>query len=92
MNKKIEYPLLFILLCIVVWSSYQMLQLPLWGHYPLLQFSATWVFLVLLLKKIFPTSFNNYYLLLSSLSGLLLAIGFPTSPFTPIMFIGFVPL
>ena len=92
MNKKTEYPLLFILLCIVVGSSYQMLQLPLWGHYPLLQFSATWIFLVLLLKKIFPASFNNYYLLLSSLSGLLLAIGFPISPFTPVMFIGFVPL
>ena len=92
MNKKINYLLLVLLLLVVVWCSYQMLALPLWGHYTLFQFSATWVFLVLLAKEIFPRSFNNYYLLLSSLTGVLLAIGFPTSPFTLVMFIGFVPL
>jgi len=92
MNKKIKYPLLLISLATVIWSSYQMLHLKLWGHYPLFQFSATWVILVLLAQGVFPKSFNNYYLLLSALSGILLAIGFPTSPLTPVMFIGFVPL
>ena len=70
-----------------------MLQLPLWGHLPLFQFSATWLLLVLLVEQRFSSSsYHPLWLGLSFLSGLLLAAGFPTSPFTPIMFIGFVPL
>ena len=93
MNKKIKYPILFLLLLLIIGSSYQMLQLPLWGYWTLLQFISTWSFIVLLLEKRFSRfPQNSRWLFLSTLSGLLLAIGFPTSPLTPIMFIGFVPI
>ena len=85
--------MLALLSALIIGSSYQMLQLPLWSYWTLLQFSATWAFIVLLLEKRFSKApQNSRWLLLSTLSGVLLAIGFPTSPLTPIMFIGFVPL
>ena len=70
-----------------------MLQLPLWGYWTLLQFISTWSFIVLLLEKRFSSyAQNTRWLSLATLSGILLSLGFPTSPLTPIMFIGFVPL
>jgi len=70
-----------------------MLHLPLWGHLPLVQFSATWLLIILLVESRFTTfPFHLILLSLSFLSGILLAIGFPTSPLTPLLFIGFVPL
>lgn len=93
MNKKIKYPILGILLLSIIGSSYQMLQLPLWSYWTLLQFISTWSFIVLLLENRFSSyAQNTRWLLLATLSGILLAIGFPTSPLTPIMFIGFVPI
>ncbi len=93
MNKKIKYPLLGTLLLLIIGSSYQMLQLPLWSYWTLLQFISTWSFIVLLLEKRFSSfAQNTRWLSLATLSGILLSIGFPTSPLTPIMFIGFVPI
>ncbi len=70
-----------------------MLQLPLWSYWTLLQFISTWSFIVLLLEKRFSSfSQNTRWLSLATLSGILLALGFPTSPLTPIMFVGFVPI
>ncbi len=93
MSNRLKYILAPLLIAIVAWTSYQMLQLPLWGYLPLFQFSATWLLLVLLAEKRFSTSsYHPLWLGLSFVSGILLALGFPTSPLTPLMFIGFVPL
>lgn len=93
MQRIIKYTLLLILVGVVAWTSYQMVQLPLWGHLPLLQFSATWLLIVWVVTKIGATSnYHSLWLGLSFLSGLLLAVGFPNSPLTPSMFIGFIPL
>ena len=88
MNRKIQYGIIVICLIIIGGVGFAMTQLPLWGWLPLPLLSAIWALIVFLrLKK-----YNLRWLLLSTLSGVLLSLGFPVSPLTPLMFIGFVPL
>ena len=88
MNQKIQYIIIVICLIIIGGVGFAMTQLPLWGWLPLPLLSAIWVLIVFLrLKK-----YSLRWLILSSLSGVLLSLGFPVSPLTPLMFIGFVPL
>ena len=88
MNQKIQYGIIVICLIIIGGVGFAMTQLPLWGWLPLPLLSAIWALIVFLrLKK-----YNLRWLLLSTLSGVLLSLGFPVSPFTPLMFLGFVPL
>jgi apolipoprotein N-acyltransferase len=70
-------------------------QALLWGYRPLLLFAAFWLGLVLLLAPTFSRDARRYrWLGLSSLSALLLALGFPDTgaPFPLLMFVGFAPL
>ena len=98
MLKKVRIPLLVILFLFLCWTAYDMhrlLQLEqLWGYRPLLLFSAGWGFLVLLLADRFSYLPDNHRLLgASTLSGLLLAFGFPgLLPLPFLIFFGFVPL
>ena len=65
----------------------------LWGHLPLVFFSALFFFLVLLLAGRFSRDASGKpFLFLAILSGILLSLGFPPSPFTPFLFVAFVPL
>ncbi|MDX1409361.1 MAG: hypothetical protein R3330_14540, partial [Saprospiraceae bacterium] len=65
----------------------------LWGWRPLFLLLATWTgLLVLLAKRYTKAPDNRRYLVLSVLSGVFLSLGFPVSPLTPLMFVGFVPL
>lgn len=91
--SKLKIPLLFLLAIIATICGYQMYHLPLWGHRPLILFIAIWSFYILAIEHRFSKLPQNRKLLLwSTLSGIILSIGFPISPFTPLMFIGFVPL
>jgi apolipoprotein N-acyltransferase len=68
-------------------------QEKLWGHLPLVLFVAAWLSLVLLRIKRYTRHPKGWrWLRLSTLSGVLLAAGFPPSPLMPLMFIGWVPL
>ena len=88
MNQKTQYILIAVCTVLIAAIGIWMTQLPLWGWLPLPFLSGIWVLIVLLsLKK-----YNIRWLVLSTLSGLLLALGFPNSPLTPLMFVGFVPL
>ena len=70
-----------------------MWNLPLWGHRPLIFFIGLWAFVMLAFSDRYSKLTSNYkFLAWSTLSGLLLGFGFPVSPLTPLMFIGFVPL
>lgn len=94
-NSIIPYklPILIVLGLIATILGYQMWQLPLWGHRPLLFFIAVWSFVMILLADRYSKlPQNGRWLALSTLSGIILGIGFPVSPLTPLMFIGFVPL
>ena len=90
---KYKLPILVTLAIITIVCSYQMWKLPLWGHRPLIFFIAFWGFIMLALSERYSKlPQNGRYLTLSTLSGILLGFGFPISPLTPLMFLGFVPL
>ncbi|MEM1322081.1 MAG: apolipoprotein N-acyltransferase [Bacteroidota bacterium] len=75
------------------WMSSRYAQNQLWGHLPLLLFLSAWA-AVALVRSIRrePSRQELRWLGLASLSGLLLSLGFPPSPLTPLVFIGFIPL
>ncbi len=94
-NSIIPYkiPILVVLAGIAIICGYQMLHLPLWGHRPLVFFSAVWAFIIIAVAdKYSKLPQNGRFLGLATLSGILLGFGFPISPLTPLMFLGFVPL
>lgn len=94
-NSIIPYkiPLLATLAIAALICGYQMWQLPLWSHLPLVFFVAVWGgIMIALADRYSKLPQNGRLLALSTLSGLLLGFGFPISPLTPLMFIGFVPL
>ena len=65
----------------------------LWGWRPLAILLGGWVALLLLgWSKFSRIPANHRMLSLSCLSGALLSLGFPPSPITPLIFVGFVPL
>ena len=65
----------------------------LWGWRPFFLMISIWIAVLSLAKGFakFPAQ-SDKHLALSSLSGILLSAGFPPSPLTPLMFVGFVPL
>lgn len=94
-NSIIPYkiPILAVLATIAIVCGYQMWHLPLWSHRPLIFFSAIWAFIIIALADNYSKlPQNGRWLGLATLSGMLLGFGFPISPLTPLMFLGFVPL
>lgn len=96
MDKKtfpFKLPILIALAILTTVVGYQMWNLPLWGHRPLLFFVGFWGFFMIALADRYSKLPQNFkYLIWATLSGLFLGFGFPVSPLTPLMFIGFVPL
>ncbi len=98
MKPKIRITLVAICLFLALWMGAAMYQRAsqelLWGYRPLLLLSSVWAFIILLLSPRFSRLPNTYSLLgASSLSSLLLALGFPDLiPMPLLMFVGFVPL
>ncbi len=93
MNRKLKFPILLVTGIITAICAYLMWTMPLWGRIPLLFFIAGWTFKVVAGESRFSKiPQKNKLLLLSTLSGLLLGIGFPVSPFTFLLFVAFVPL
>ncbi len=97
MNKTIKRALLLLTflgtlaVSYLMWTANQNDQL--WGYYPMFLYIFGWAFFVLLLEKRFSKFPRRLERLgLATLSGIILALGFPVSPLTPLMFIGFVPL
>jgi apolipoprotein N-acyltransferase len=88
MNPTIKKAVLIFLIGIFALSSYQMVHLPLWGWWTFVWSITFWAILVLLFEKRYETK----WLLYSTIAGAFLAIGFPPSPLTPLMFVGFFPL
>ncbi len=77
----------------IFYTSKEMLSEKFWGYTPLYFFAACWYLIMLLILPIFSKHPKKLkLLLLSSLSGFILFIGFPTKPVTPFMFVGLIPL
>jgi apolipoprotein N-acyltransferase len=88
MNPKYKKGGLVLSLLIILICGFQMSQLPLWGWWPFPLLVAIWASIVLLLEK----KYNTRWLMLSTLSGILLWLGFPNMPFTPLLFVAYIPL
>ena len=92
MSSKYKFSGIALCLFIIAISGFRMYQLMesqrLWGYWTLPFIAAIWALIVLIFEK----RYNKRWLLLSTLSGVLLTLGFPNSPMTPLMFVGFVPL
>lgn len=70
-----------------------MVQLPLWGYWPMGLLLGLWGFIVFLFfPKFIRTGVDLAHFGLSTLSALLLWLGFPEMPFTPLLFVAFIPL
>jgi apolipoprotein N-acyltransferase len=75
----------------LMYQKYQ--EQTLWGYWPLLLFLTGWLTLAGLVgRKSLSLSRGPRWLLMASVSGVLLSAGFPPLPTTPLMFLGFVPL
>ncbi|MCO6487388.1 MAG: apolipoprotein N-acyltransferase [Phaeodactylibacter sp.] len=98
MKNNIRVPAIVVLATISIWMAADMAgrnnEELLWGYRPLVLFLAGWGALVLLFEKRYSLSPNRLrWLGLSTLSGVLLGVGFPDILDVPfLMFFGFVPL
>ena len=88
MILQTRWATLIVALGVVAVCGYQMAHQPLFGWWTLPFLSAIWAAIVLYIQH----RYNKRWLLLSTLSGVLLALGFPTSPVTAAIFVAFVPL
>ena len=88
MNRNLKFGGIAISLITLAFCGYTMSQRSLWGWWTLPLLLAVWALIVLVFEK----KYNKRWLLLSTLSGILLILGFPISPLTALMFVGFVPL
>ncbi len=97
-KKSIRLITVTILGLVSVWMSSEMIlrgqQQLLWGYRPLILFLAGWgTFVLAFFNLISSTKNNNRWLGLSTLSAIILGLGFPDIlPMPFLMFIGFVPL
>ncbi|MDX1684827.1 MAG: apolipoprotein N-acyltransferase [Saprospiraceae bacterium] len=74
-------------------STDVLLTKPFWGHAPLIWLLGIWLFITgILWRRITRSRESLIRFLLSTLSGLLLALAFPVSPLTPLIFTAFIPL
>ena len=98
MNNKLKLPLLLTSIAVTVvsgWQMYSRFQVDeLWGHRPLFLYLGLVATVLLLLEERFERKMQGgrKLLLISLLTGVLLAGGFTPMPFFPLMFVGFVPL
>lgn len=97
MSKKLQQALIGLFSIIALLSGYKMYSLvqaeELWGHLPLFLFTSLWAIIVLSIGNRYSKHPKNWrWLGLSTLSGILLSVGFPPIPLTIMMFVGFVPL
>jgi apolipoprotein N-acyltransferase len=88
MNQNIRFSSLALSMATVAMCGYKMSQIPLFGWWTLPFLMGIWASIVL----VFLHRYNLRWLALSTLSGILLTLGFPTSPIIVLIFIGFVPL
>ncbi|MEZ5056372.1 MAG: apolipoprotein N-acyltransferase [Saprospiraceae bacterium] len=97
MSRQIKLTLIFLSLFVMLWSGWSMWSdyqnEILWGYWPLIGFVAGWTFVRLMLSIRWKKEDERWkWLGLSSLTGLILSLGFPPLPLTFLMFVGFVPL
>lgn len=87
-TKSIRYIAAIVSTALVGLAALNMPEKALWGYWPMLFFVSIWTLWITL-------AFKRYELKslgLATLSAILLWLGFPDMPFTPALFVAFVPL
>ena len=97
MNRTLLHRIILLgLILLVGFSTYVVIDntanQELYGYCVLFQFLGIWALLVYVFRYRFRYNLNYRYLLLSSLSGFLLFLGFPPSPVPFFLFTAFIPL
>ncbi|MEM8907098.1 MAG: apolipoprotein N-acyltransferase [Bacteroidota bacterium] len=92
--KRILLPISTLVMLLTAYRMFQLYQLDrLWGHLPLSLFLSGWLTILLIWEPRFSKQADKMKLFAgASWSAVLLSLGFPTLPFTFLMFVGFVPL
>lgn len=93
MSRKLRIGFLVGAVVVMLISAWQLWSLLLWEYWSLIFLGSLWLSLLLLKslgKK--STASSRKQVLLSSLSGVLLAISFPPFPLTFLIFLAFIPL
>lgn len=89
-SKVVRFAAILFFALICIFAGWQMLRLPLWGWWPLVFNLSLWLTGVAIF---FPKDANKRkWLGASTLSGILLGIGFPPSPFTFLVIFAWIPL
>jgi apolipoprotein N-acyltransferase len=78
-------------LILLTFCAFRMSQLPLWGHLPLGFFIGAWLVIVSTFSFFWKDTERKRWFLLSTVSGLLLSVGFPPLPFPIVLFVAFIP-
>lgn len=74
-------------------SAWRMTELALWGYWPMGLLLGCWGSLIILFwSRLVRSEANLRHLLLSTATGVLLWLGFPDMPFTPLLFVAYIPL
>jgi apolipoprotein N-acyltransferase len=93
LSPRLRWGFLGLALLVTVVSGWQMLRMPLWGYWPLPFMLGVWgMLLSLLAGRMLRQADDLRHLGLATLSGVLLWLGFPDMPFTPLIFMAFIPL
>ena len=88
MNRNLKFGGIAVSTLTIAVCGYAMSQRPLWAWWTMPFLLAIWTLVVFIFEK----KYKPRWLLLSTLSGIILTLGFPISPLTALMFVGFVPL
>jgi len=97
MSKKVKFLSMLVTAVLLLWVGYDMQQLTdssgFWAYRPLLLLALLTFFITLVRSNFFYSSpWRIRWTSLTTLSGILLYLGFPTMPLTPLIFVAFVPL
>jgi apolipoprotein N-acyltransferase len=97
MNTKLKTVILIFSFASMAFTGYLMysrfLAEEFWGYWPILLWASFWIFIVIATESRYSRHPKKWRLLgLSTLTGLLLSLGFPPVPLTSLMFVAFVPL
>ena len=80
-------------LAVAIYTAYDMSQLPFWGYRPLALLISAYLVLWLPIEQWLLPVKNRFQLwFLSSLTAVLLSMGYPDLPLTPVLFVAWLPL
>lgn len=92
-QKRFRYALLLLGILLASWNGYQLIEQPLWSYHALgWEIGMYMIILGLMWYRWARSDKAIRYMILSTLSGLLLAVSFPMSPMLPLLFVAWVPL